>query len=289
MLNEIVRTNLPNIPATINCGAPNNNSKGPASSMHFHDELEFLYVKTGKFQCVSNGKSYIGKPGDVIFLNSRVPHSTYKLEDNTNTCFLQFTPYHYSNEAISGISRYLARFINIGKEQVIIFKSNNERTAELTQYLIDLFDEYTQKKPSYELYIKADIYNIIAFLSRYNIFTDSSTAFNEKNIEKVLPALIYIDRHYSEPLTLDDLSSVLNFNPSYFCRLFKTATNSTFIEYLNFVRICKSERMLATSKKSIADISLEIGFASATYFNKVFRRFKGCTPTEYKKSKYALR
>ena len=136
--------------------------------------------------------------------------------------------------------------------------------------------------------MKANILNIIAFLSRYDYLTDSSIFFVEKNIEKVMPALNYIDEHYDEQITLEDLSRVINLNPSYFCRLFKKATNSTFIEYLNFVRICKSEKKLSSSKESIAEISLNLGFSSVSYFNKVFKSIKGCTPTEYKKSKYAI-
>ena len=170
----------------------------------------------------------------------------------------------------------------------MVFKSEQAHTKELKVYIEAIFSERIEQKPSYELYIKANVLNIIAFLSRNEYLTDSSIFFDEKIVEKVMPALKYIDTHYSEQITLDYLSRVLNLNSSYFCRLFKKATHSTFVEYLNFVRICKSEKKLSSSKESIAEISLNLGFSSVSYFNKVFKNIKGCTPTEYKKSKYSI-
>ena len=289
MYNEIVQSNMSNISVAVHPSSRCKKSPyvGKISDQHFHDDLEFLYIASGTFKCVSNNVTYIANKGDVIFINSRIPHATESLEPYTSADMIQFDTSNFSSDTMSGISKYLSRFININKAPVVVFKSTSEHTKELKMYLDGIFTEYIDKKPSYELYIKSNVLNIIAFLSRYDYLTDSSIFFDEKNIEKVMPALNYIDEHYDEQITLEELSSVLNLNPSYFCRLFKKATNSTFVEYLNFVRICKSEKKLSSSKESIAEISLNLGFSSVSYFNKVFKNIKGCTPTEYKKSKYA--
>lgn len=288
MKNEIVKSNLTNISASIAPTHYINFPPGWQSALHMHDELEFLYIEAGKFSCTANDTTYIASQGDIVFVNSRVPHTTYAYTSNTFVSMLQFSPDSLSNDSVINISKYLSRFININKEHAVLFISSDPDTEELKTYLTTIFYEYRNKKPAYELYIKAQLCNIIAFLSRNDILTDSSIFFNEKTISKVMPALNYIDAHYSEQIQLDDLSRLLNLNQSYFCRLFKQATNSTFIEYLNFVRVCKAERMLSATTDSIGDISLNLGFASVSYFNKIFRRFKGCTPTEYRKSKYSL-
>ena len=289
MYNQIVQSNMSNISVAVHPSSRCKKSPyvGKISDQHFHDDLEFLYIASGTFKCVSNNVTYIANKGDVIFINSRIPHATESLEPYTSTDMIQFDTSNFSSDTMSGISKYLSRFININKAPVVVFKSASEHTKELKMYLDGIFTEYIDKKPSYELYIKSNVLNIIAFLSRYDYLTDSSIFFVEKNIEKVMPALKYIDEHYDEQITLEELSTVLNLNPSYFCRLFKKATNSTFVEYLNFVRICKSEKKLSSSKESFAEISLNLGFSSVSYFNKVFKNIKGCTPTEYKKSKYA--
>ncbi len=288
MKNQLVKSNLQNISASVYPTLAIPFPPQMHSDFHFHDELEFLYIEQGEFRCDLSDKSYTAKAGDIIFINSRIPHSTRSLEYATFYSMLQFSPDNFSNASVDGISKYLAGFLNSNKEYAVIFKSSEPITAELRLYLLNIFNEYRHKKPAYELYIKSYICNIIAFLSRNNILTDSSTFFDEKNIIKVMPALDYIDRHYSEQIQLEDLSRVLNLNQSYFCRLFKRATNSTFIEYLNFIRVCKAERILSKTTEPISEVSLNLGFASVSYFNKIFKRFKGCTPTEYRKSKYLL-
>ena len=79
---------------------------------------------------------------------------------------------------------------------------------------------------------------------------------------------------------------MLNFDPSYFCRIFKQATGATFTEYINFVRVCKAERMLARSDVSILDISEAVGFSSVSYFNRIFKKYKSCSPRFYRGAKY---
>lgn len=289
MFNEIVQSNISNASASIHPEGHRSPYIGSISSLHFHDDLEFLYIKSGCFKCVSNNIEYFADTEDIIFINSRIPHATSVTEPYTSYDMLQFDAAFFSNDTVSGISKYLSRFININKAPVVVFKAHTAEAKELKAYLNAVFREYTFKAPSYELYIKAGILNIIAFLSRYDYLTDSSIFFDEKIIEKIMPALNYIDQHYDEQISLENLSNTVNLNSSYFCRLFKKATNSTFIEYLNFVRICKAEKKLSSSKESISEISLNLGFSSVSYFNKVFKAIKGCTPTEYKKSKYALR
>ena len=107
------------------------------------------------------------------------------------------------------------------------------------------------------------------------------------SIVRIMPALEYIDENYYKEISLDEISGGLSLNPYYFCRLFKSATGSSFCEYLNFVRISKSEKLFKTNDKSIMEISLDVGFSSVTYFNRIFRKYKGCTPTVYRKAQNA--
>ena len=194
---------------------------GIISDQHFHDDLEFLYIASGTFKCVSNNVTYIANKGDVIFINSRIPHATESLEPYTSTDMIQFDTSNFSSDTMSGLSKYLSRFININKAPVVVFKSTSEHTKELKMYLDGIFTEYIDKKPSYELYIKSNVLNIIAFLSRYDYLTDSSIFFDEKNIEKVMPALNYIDEHLDSDLTLELLSDVAHMSKTYFCGQFR--------------------------------------------------------------------
>lgn len=287
MKNEVIFSNLSNLSAYI---APADFSIERQATIiceqHYHDEVEFLYVHSGEFVCIVNDKEYICTEGDIIFINSRVPHYTRSNVKNTHTSMLQYYPFDIG-ETNQGADRYLSRFINISKKPIICLKNNDTQTQELKMYLLTVFKEYIEKRPSYELYAKAGIFAITAFLYRYDYLVDTSSFFNRKSITKLLPALDYIDKNYQRQITLEQISKFTNLDPYYFCRLFKKATNSTFTEYLNFVRVAKSEKRLSETTETISEIAYSLGFSSASYFNRIFKKYKGCTPTQYKKSKFS--
>ena len=82
---------------------------------------------------------------------------------------------------------------------------------------------------------------------------------------------------------LDDLAKVAGMNPRYFCRFFRSITHQTPIEYVNMYRIEKAAQMLHSTRLPITDICMECGFNDSSNFIKVFRKYKGMTPKQYRK------
>jgi AraC-like DNA-binding protein len=282
MKNEVVHASIPNLPIHIAKGI--SGKKGNACEMHFHDEIELLKVTRGAILCTTANKTYRVCAGDIIFVNSRIPHYTTVDEDFSQTFLLQINADELSDDIDL---KYLLRFISRGDKQAMVFKACEERTLELCGYVDNIESEYQIRESAYETYIKANVFNILAFLYRNNALIDSSAFFDVKFIDKILPVLLYIEENYNEPVSLETVSNILNLNQQYFCRLFKKITNRTFTDYLNFVRVCKAEKLLSSTSKSVMEISLEVGFSSVSYFNRIFKRYESCTPTAYRKLKYA--
>lgn len=92
----------------------------------------------------------------------------------------------------------------------------------------------------------------------------------------------YIDTHYQNDISLDDVSRELDISPYYFSKLFKEETGVTFIEYLTSLRMEKAKELLADRSKSIKDICAAVGYQDPNYFSRIFKRSVGCTPTEYR-------
>lgn len=114
-------------------------------------------------------------------------------------------------------------------------------------------------------------------------FTES--LFNyipSQNSELIKRAMLYISKHFNEPLTLEDVAVQVHLHPSYFSTLFKQSTGSSFKEYLNMVRIEESKRLLANTDFSIIDIAIAIGFEDQSYFSKVFKKYTGLTPKQFR-------
>jgi AraC-like DNA-binding protein len=73
----------------------------------------------------------------------------------------------------------------------------------------------------------------------------------------------------------------------YFIKYFQTCTGMSFVDYLHFRRIKKAEYLLLTEPASIADIGIQSGFPNATQFIRIFKRYNGCTPSEFRRKRRA--
>lgn len=103
-----------------------------------------------------------------------------------------------------------------------------------------------------------------------------------KNNESIKKAIRYISQTFADNLTLEDVASHVHLNPAYFSTLFKQSTGSSFKEYLNMVRIEESKRLLINPEYSIIDVSMAVGFMDQSYFSKVFKKYTGLTPKQYR-------
>ena len=104
----------------------------------------------------------------------------------------------------------------------------------------------------------------------------------KQNHEIIKKPILYISEHFNGSLTLEDVASHVHLHPSYFSTLFKTCTGSAFKEYLNMVRIEESKRLLANTDFSIIDIAMAVGFEDQSYFSKVFKKYTGLTPKQFR-------
>lgn len=98
----------------------------------------------------------------------------------------------------------------------------------------------------------------------------------------VVKSLDYIEKNYSENISIDSLCKDLGINKSYFCSLFKKETGFTFVNYLNKYRVDKSKQLLENSNLSLMDISLEVGFNNQSYYSTVFKKFSNKSPLEFR-------
>lgn len=115
------------------------------------------------------------------------------------------------------------------------------------------------------------------------VFTENM--FNyipSKSNEVIRRAISYISQHYNTNLTLEEVANHVYLNPAYFSTLFRQSCGSTFKEYLNIVRVEESKRLLANTDYSIIDIAVAVGFDNQSYFSKVFKKYTGLTPKQYR-------
>lgn len=117
--------------------------------------------------------------------------------------------------------------------------------------------------------------------------TSSLTGLSEgettRNLEQIGLAKLYIEEHYMESVSLEDLGSYLGFNPSYFSSLFKKETGTSFLEYLVKIRMEKAKELLKDSDLRIQDICLMVGYNDLRHFRKLFTQTTGLSPKEFRR------
>lgn len=280
MYNEQIKSSLAK--SQVHTGAYPSKVSPPGSivGLHYHDELEFLTVYEGIFAVTVDGAEYFAEKGDVVFVGSGVPHST-RYVTPSKTGLIQFRENDFLSPGITKIVKYSIKLNNLAEAKIKIIKN-----PELFAALDRLLYEANKKENAFEIFIRSEVYKILGLLYREGILLDTESFFASKDIQKILPALEYINKNYSENITLEDASSLLGFDRSYFCRIFKSATGATFTEYLNFVRICKAEKLLSETKKSILEISEAVGFSSVSYFNRIFKSVRNSSPRTYRMAEH---
>jgi YesN/AraC family two-component response regulator len=102
-------------------------------------------------------------------------------------------------------------------------------------------------------------------------------------------ALAFIDDHYKENIRLKYIADKVSLSSYYFSRLFKKEVGVNLSQYILHKRLEVAKRMLEETEQSIVDISAFVGFQEHNYFGKIFKKFTGATPTEYRKKHAMLR
>lgn len=95
----------------------------------------------------------------------------------------------------------------------------------------------------------------------------------------------YVSCHLYQKISLDEISAYVGMNKTYFCLFFKKHYGMPFTDYINRKRLETASAMLLKPDASIAEVAVACGYPTVTYFNRIFRKFKGTTPSEYRKSK----
>ncbi len=96
----------------------------------------------------------------------------------------------------------------------------------------------------------------------------------------------YINEHYASSINLEEISTMVGFNATYFSTLFKKETGLNFLEYVTSVRIKAAKQLLSDSRKSTLDISFQVGYKDFKHFTKQFKKITGLSPSKYRKLYY---
>lgn len=126
------------------------------------------------------------------------------------------------------------------------------------------------------------LYSLLVELFRYASTSEIRT--NQEHYEHLKPAIDFIEKHFDQPIALQDLANCLNVTPQYVCVLFQRSLGARPFAYINRIRIQKAKEYLQQFPEwDVQTITTKVGFESPSYFIKLFKKNEGVTPNEFRK------
>lgn len=272
---------MPNADLPINFIEHHHDSAGPFCILHWHNEIEMVYVSKGVVAANCNSGTVTARPGDVVFINSNEPHD-YSILEAPIELFC----------CTIGLPLFQGRYITGYESQfspgssIAVFQNHVVGDEQINRYFLTMWEEGRTQEKGYEYAVKSNLYGILSLMVRHHIESTMSNKqylYKKRNLDSVNRVIQYIEGHYQTDISLSELAALLNVNRFYFCRFFKEVTGSTPIEYLNNFRTHQAVSLMRQQPGyTITQVATLVGYNDSSYFARVFKHVMGESPSTYK-------
>lgn len=243
-----------------------------AENVHFNNEIEILYVLSGQIGVMSQGKNYVLKTEDMVVFNSYQPHGLY-YQEGAHTLSLHYSSDFFRNQSIGQIDCNSALQLD-----------NAEIFEKLRAKIAGIYQLYIENNEKYDLYILSESYEMFGILKQYFESTDTNTE-TSKYKKWFTDVLKYIDEHYVDEITLQEIGEKFFLSEAHLSRVLKKNLGISFSDYIRTLRLNKACNLLIDSQMQITDIALECGFNYMNTFIESFKKQYGMTPGKFIKVK----
>lgn len=245
-------------------------------TQHWHKELMIFYIEKGTAVVYCNSQSISVQAGDIIVINSNDMHYIKSSCSQLIKSYILVDLVSLTSEEDICQRQYFVPLL----ENRVYFKHKIKHDSEFLQHVTSLLWEYKQKKIGYELLVKAELYYILGLLMRRYTVPVVKKVKN-KLYFPLYRALEYIDIHYQQEITLQELAMTAHVSSYYLCRLFKHSIGMPPIKYINYTRIDKAKTLLQQHQLKISEVADMVGFHDYNYFSRLFKQYTQQSPMRW--------
>ena len=250
--------------------------------MHWHEDLQFIYVIRGTICVKTLEEEEILSAGEGIFINKNVVHTVEKIETCEYKSFL--FPEYFVSFYIGSPAMKLTQGItdNKGISLVVLYGRREwcGKALAILKELVQIEESDKDRLYSYEVLNRLTSLWLVV-LQNVSV---SETMPENATSSRTRMFLQYIETHYAEDITLEELAKSAGVSKSECLRCFKATLQTTPYKYLMDFRLSKAEKLLKDTDLPICEIAIRTGFNGQSYFGKCFREKMNCSPSEYKRS-----
>lgn len=248
---------------------------------HYHKEVEFLYIMKGEMMAFCPDERLVLKEGDVGLFGSNEPHTTVHTDAEISYLVFQIDLHQYWDQSTLGSMRHFSEVIRPLSALNYVYRDDEQVRRQTAELIREIHQEMNEMQIGYELAVSSRIKNMLLLLLRND--KQSKLHYSDNGlIDRMQPALDYVDKHLADKLTIEALSKTMNMSYTYFIKQFKAAVGMPFTDYVTYKRIKKAEQQILTGNASIAEIAESVGMTNLGHFYDMFRRINHCTPRQFK-------
>ena len=266
------------------------------------DEYILYVIRDGDLYLEENGVRIHLKAGDFYLLEPNLPHAGYQAA----SC-----DYYYAHFKHDRISRAVDEesAIETGKETrrksmigynldevdptdpvISIPKHFNISGMEYRQALHAAVEAYDRREEQYKRYVSTQLHLFLMMVAHeyLNAACAEEDSKRKKSDVAVDSMIRYLNAHYTERITSEEIAERFEMNFDYLNRVFSSVTGSTIFYYINMLRISNAKQLIKTTNLTFAEVAYLVGIEDRYYFTRLFKRYAGMTPTDFYRSVHAI-
>ncbi|MCE4956636.1 transcriptional regulator AryK [Macrococcoides caseolyticum] len=229
--------------------------------------LSFLFVLSGTLECSINKQHHNLYTGDIVLLN----HGDTLLINGCSGYYMQFNVQQQLLENV------------IDNPTAFDLQPNHNTVPMLKNALAKIGIVYLRKSQYYKLFIEQEIMSLLMLLIKYVPKMQQDVLFSSESDVRLERVCRFIDTHYDQPITLQDMADFVQLSPAYLSKLFTRKMNIGFNQYVNDVRLEHVMQDLIHTDDTMIEIALQNGFTNAALLSRTFKKQTGMSPREYRK------
>ena len=254
--------------------------------VHWHPYIEVLVSRCDGNEVTVNFTPYSLRENDMVIVCSGSLHAVHYVTKDS------FLVIQFPVALLAIMQEFSSLLPILPRYPVIRYDRESDASLRMSSIVRDIRDFSMTEDPFQEMRIYSKLLALFTEVGLHCIHAreqdmkeDGTTEF--RNNELMADACLYIEENCADQLTLEDVTRHLGVSKSHFAHLFKNYTNMTFVDFLTAERVKRSEFFFHNPQMRMLDIAFESGFSSISSFNRSFRRIKGCSPTEFRRTMIA--
>ena len=250
--------------------------------VHWHDEFEIIYVRSGFLTVSISGESYIGKTGDAFVVS---PGNLHLMGSQTGTVdyYTFLFPLKYiSFRTDDMLDEKLLEPLNSG--HLMICPRVNDTAKELCEQLIKIYEaknDESESKITTQVRTKIILLQFILEMWKKGFVIENDTS-GRNTVEKEMVS--YIQQNFTGKISLKEFGEQFHLSEKYISRYFKEHFHITLSQYITYLRLENAKQLLQDTDLSVTETAMQSGYQNVSYFIRSFKKTYGISPLKYRNS-----